>query len=84
MKKLSDLFGRRTTQPTRTRTTERGDIDDTILSRINPGRIKKGYDPVSHGRLAYLLTGSANQQVRRRRTSRLSVGCNLLQGDQAQ
>jgi hypothetical protein len=36
---------------------ERSDLYDTILSRLNPSRIKGGYKPLTHGRLAYLLTG---------------------------
>ena len=57
MERIANLFGQYKSRPKRTRQTERGDIYDTILSRINPGRIKKGYQPVSHGRLTYLLTG---------------------------
>jgi hypothetical protein len=57
MERIGTLFGKRSSLPKKTRRTERGDVFDTILSRINPGRIKKGYQPVSYGRLAYLLTG---------------------------
>ena len=57
MEKLSNLFGQRLKPPKKTRSTERGDIFDTILSRLNPDRIRKGYKPLTHGRLAYLLTG---------------------------
>ncbi len=38
------------------RQTERGDLLDTMLARLNPSRIKAGYKPLTHGRLAFLLT----------------------------
>ncbi len=40
-----------------TRHTERGEIYDTILSHLNPSRIKDGYRPFTHARLGHLLTG---------------------------
>ena len=43
-------------RPTK-RSSERGDLYDQILSRLNPGRVKKGLKPMTHGRLGYLLTG---------------------------
>lgn len=38
------------------RRTERGDVYDQILARINPGRKQAGYKPMSYGQLASLLT----------------------------
>ncbi len=57
MEKLSDLFAQRGKPSKRTRHTERGDLYDSILSRLNPSRARGGYKPLTHGRLAYLLTG---------------------------
>ncbi len=57
MEKIADLFGKRAPLPKKTRTTERGELLETFLSRLNPGRKAKGYPPLTPGRLAYLLTG---------------------------
>jgi len=57
MERISDLFGKRASLPKKTHHSERGDLYDTLLSRLNPSRIKGGYRPLTHGRLAYLLTG---------------------------
>lgn len=59
MKKLSDLFGKRTAPPNKTRSSERGDIFDVILSHLNPDRQRHRppLPPITHRRLAYLLTG---------------------------
>ena len=57
MEKISTLFGNRAAPPTRKRSSERGDLIDVFLSRLNPGRKAKGYEPLTYGRLAYLLTG---------------------------
>ena len=56
MEKLSDLFGQRATPEKRRRQTERQELFDRILSRLNPSRIKGGYKPLTHSRLGYLLT----------------------------
>jgi hypothetical protein len=56
MEKFSDLVSQRQ-PPKPTRQTERGDLYDTMLSRLNPSRVRGGYKPLTHGRLAYLLTG---------------------------
>jgi hypothetical protein len=56
MERISTLFGN-FTRPTRpNRRTERGDLLDEFLSRLNPSRTAAGYRPISYGRLAYLLT----------------------------
>jgi hypothetical protein len=57
MEKISTLFGNRVAPPTRKRASERGDLIETFLLRLNPGRKAKGYPPLTYGRLAYLLTG---------------------------
>jgi hypothetical protein len=57
MRQLGTLFGSRQKAPRSRRPTERGDIFDTILSRLNPSRAKAKLPPISYGRLAYLLTG---------------------------
>ena len=56
MERLSNLFGLRATPPKRRRQTERSDLYDRILSRLNPSRVKGGYKPLTYGRLAYMLT----------------------------
>ncbi len=57
MERISNLFGARTPLPKKTRTTERGELLETFLSRLNPGRKAKGYPLLTAGRLAFLLTG---------------------------
>jgi hypothetical protein len=57
MEAIGDLFGKRASRPKPTRHTERGDLFDSILLRLNPGRVRSGYKPLTHGRLAYLLQG---------------------------
>jgi hypothetical protein len=52
-----NLFGKYQKLPEKRRHTERGDLYDRILSRLNPSRTKGGYPPLTHARLAYLLTG---------------------------
>ena len=39
------------------RVTERGELLQTFLSGLNPGRKAKGYEPLTYGRLAYMLAG---------------------------
>jgi hypothetical protein len=58
MEKISTLFGNRVALPSKpSRQTERGDLLETFLSRLNPGRKAKGYPPLTIKRLAYKLTG---------------------------
>ena len=57
MKDIKTLFGNRTSIARPTRQSERGELYDQILSRLNPSRIKAGYKPITPPRLAYLLTG---------------------------
>lgn len=57
MDKIGTLFGNRAKPPKPRRTSERGDLSDTILGRLNPSRARAGYPPITYGRLAYLLTG---------------------------
>lgn len=51
------LFGKYQKSAKAKRRSERGDIYDTILGRLNPDRKRKGMPPIGYGRLAYLLTG---------------------------
>lgn len=55
MDQLGALIGNRRTQQKPRRHTERGDLFDSILSRLNPGRAKKGLRLLTHARLGYLL-----------------------------
>lgn len=57
MEPIANLFGQRAQMPKRNRQTERQELSDRILSRLNPGRVREGYKPLTYGRLAYLLTG---------------------------
>jgi hypothetical protein len=57
MEKIASLFGAYQQPSEKRNRTERGDLLEAFLSRLNPGRKAKGYPPLSHGRLAYLLTG---------------------------
>jgi hypothetical protein len=50
------LFGKYQKPAKKSRPTERGDLLDTFLSRLNPPRVAKGLRPLTYGRLAYLLT----------------------------
>jgi hypothetical protein len=56
MEPIKNLFGNlsRPTKPTKQ--TERGQLLETFLSRLNPGRQAKGYPPLTIKRLAYELT----------------------------
>jgi hypothetical protein len=56
MERIGKLF-ENLPKPIKAAASERGEIFDTILSRINPNRVRQGYKPLTHGRLAYLLTG---------------------------
>ena len=41
----------------KSRPTERGDLFDQILAKLNPARIRAGIRPIGHSRLGYLLQG---------------------------
>jgi hypothetical protein len=56
MRPIATIFGDQARPQKPKRSTERGDIFDTILSRLNPSRTKKKLPPITYGRLAYLLT----------------------------
>jgi hypothetical protein len=51
------LFGKYQKAPDKRRRTERSDLLETFMLRLNPGRKAKGYPTLTYGRLAYLLTG---------------------------
>src|SRR5579871_6038907 len=55
MERLGALFGNRHLYPKDRRQTERGDLFDTILSHLNPARVKDGYRPITHPRLGRML-----------------------------
>ena len=57
MEKITNLFGAYQKAPDKRRRSERSDLLETFLLRLNPGRKAKGYDPLTYGRLAYLLAG---------------------------
>jgi hypothetical protein len=57
MKAIATLFGNRAKLSKPRRSSERGDLYDAILSRLNPPRAKQKLPPITYGRLAYLLTG---------------------------
>jgi hypothetical protein len=57
MEKAATLFAKYQKAPRKRRRSERGDLIETFLLRLNPGRKAKGYPPLTYGRLAYLLTG---------------------------
>jgi hypothetical protein len=52
----SYIHGRKKTTAVGERKTERGNLFDTILFRLNPDRVKKSIKPLTHSRLGYLLT----------------------------
>lgn len=56
MERIGTLFGSRVPLPKPRRVTERGQLFDTILSRLNPSRAKKGLPPLTYKRLGFLLT----------------------------
>lgn len=56
MDRIGTLFGNRAKQSKPRRSTERGDLLDTLLGRLNPPRIRDGYKPLTYSRLSYLLT----------------------------
>ena len=57
MELAATLFGKYQKAPDKRRRSERSDLLETFLLRLNPGRKAKGYPPLTYGRLAYLLTG---------------------------
>jgi hypothetical protein len=57
MQKIGDLFGKLPVRSKKARETERGDLLDIFLARLNPPRKSAGYRPITHARLAYRLTG---------------------------
>ena len=57
MKPIGDTLKLSTHRTQNSNATERGSLLDEFLLRLNPGRKAKGYDPLTYGRLAYLLTG---------------------------
>jgi hypothetical protein len=63
MEPITNLFGKYQKPPKAKRHTERGDLFDTILSRLNPDRAKKKLPPMTHKRLGYLLTGVPTKDI---------------------
>lgn len=57
MERITNLLGERRQLPKPRRHTERGDLFDTLLSHLNPPRVKKGLPPLTYQRLGYLLAG---------------------------
>lgn len=57
MQPISTLFGEKRFVPPKRHRSERGDIMDAILARLNPPRAKEGRRPVTHKRLGFLLAG---------------------------
>lgn len=56
MEQIKTLFGQRRAPEKKRHSTERGDLFDAILTRLNPARVREGYKPLTHARLGYLLT----------------------------
>ena len=86
MEKAATLFGKYQKAPDKRRRSERGDLIDSFLLRLNPGRKAKGYDPLTYGRLAYLLAGIKTgdlyyllERLHGRRTPGISVLSYLLE-----
>ena len=63
MERVATFFSKYQKAPDKRHRSERGDLIDTFLLRLNPGRKAKGYDPLTYGRLAYLLTGIATKDL---------------------
>jgi hypothetical protein len=57
MERIGNFLKKTPTAAKRRTHTERGELYDSILVRLNPSRIKGGYKPLTHGRLGYLLAG---------------------------
>lgn len=57
MESIKNLFSKRQTPVKKGRATERGDLLETFLARLNPSRAAAGYRPLTFGRLAYKLQG---------------------------
>jgi hypothetical protein len=56
IEKIGNLLPKTAAPSQPTRRTERGDLLDTFLSRLNPLRLQKNMRPVSYGRLSFILT----------------------------
>lgn len=57
MEKAATLFGKYQKAPDKRRRSERGDLIETFLLRLNLGRKARSYEPLTYGRLGYLLAG---------------------------
>jgi hypothetical protein len=57
MQKIGDLFGKLPAKSKKSRDTERGDLLDIFLGRLNPSRKAAGYPPLTHSRLGNNLAG---------------------------
>lgn len=51
------------TRSKKDRATERGELMKYFLERINPGRVKDGYPPLTMGRLARLLLATPTKDL---------------------
>jgi hypothetical protein len=70
------LFGKYQQPPKNDHRTERGDLFDQILAKLNPSRIKAGYKPMTHSRLGYLLEGIKTPDI-----YYIISTCNLAERD---
>jgi hypothetical protein len=57
MEAISSLFDGRRFAPTKDRRTERGDLMDRMLARLNPARKAAGFKPMKHAALGAALQG---------------------------
>ena len=53
----STLFGKYQQRPAKMHETQRGEIFDQFLSRLNPSRKAKGLRPLTHARLGQIFEG---------------------------
>lgn len=51
------LFGKYQKTTEKKRSSERGQLLDSFLSRLNVSRLEGGFKPLTHGRLSYMLAG---------------------------
>lgn len=56
MKNIKELLNKKL-EVKKSRRSEKGDLVDTFLSKLNPPRIKDGYSKLTFGRMAKLLKG---------------------------
>lgn len=56
MKKIADLFGNIRKPPVKVRRSERHDLIDFFLEKVNPPRIRDGFKPYSAATLNYFLS----------------------------